>query len=462
MLILLLVHSLLAALLLRALVLGPRPTLWAIGFVLPLSGLVLTVGVAWSWVRLLPVLLALGVALHPERRALSSLPARLSLALLFSWALLVTLLVLGLDAELPVLMAAAERLGWGTAQTSGRHAVQLAVMVGNWLVLPLACLLAPEPTSARAAQSGFLAGCALSVLAGLYQATAQGMGLPWLPVDTELGALLGGHLGVRDQVELFSLGGGVQVARLYGLGGEPKHTAALTVVGVALLLSRLASGSAGRWDRGLLGLLVAGLFLTFSTSGWFALAATCAFFAVLAPVLAPAGALSAGTQRAALALGVVALGLAVGASLLDTDALGDIAGSRIGDRLSGGADTVSRYEPKDAAALRLLADHPRAALTGFGVGGADFFLIDYVHRDGPDQSNTITPTYLGVRLVAELGLVGLLLAGLVLWHVFRATPPAGRLFLGVAGPLALVQPAMALPALLFLAGVAVRPSPARP
>lgn len=62
------VHAAIGVVVVRAVVRGPRELLWLAGFLLPLGGLVVNAGVAWSWTRFLPFILLIGLVGSTGRR----------------------------------------------------------------------------------------------------------------------------------------------------------------------------------------------------------------------------------------------------------------------------------------------------------------------------------------------------------------------------------------------------------
>ncbi|MBT9558638.1 MAG: hypothetical protein IV100_21590 [Myxococcales bacterium] len=459
MLLLYFAHVLIGLALLWSLSRGRRALLTVVGFVMPLSGLVVADGVGWSWLKLLPAFLLVGALVFPGGRPLTTLPGRRALLALALWATAVTAGTRIFDFELEGLMALASQYGWSGAQNEHRHAVQLVVQAGQWLVFALAYRLAASAADGRAAANGFIAGNVLSVVVGIYQAIAQGMDLPWLSVAD--GAALSGHLGTGNLPGNTLALGPLRVARLYGLGGEPKHTAALAVMAIGLLLQRdLADGQGvgpSPHRRPAMLLLVVGVALTLSTSGWLALAALTLGMTGASGVVRFGNALA---RRRVVRLGLN-VGLGVLAVMLLSAQLGEeqrdgLVEYRLTDRLSS-LDRLARFEPKDATAIAFLADRPSVLPFGCGVGGVDFFLLPYNERVDVGPGRMLTPTYFLTRTVGEVGLVGLgLVVGVLLAIIKGSRPGLGGLFVSLA-PLTLVQPILVLTAFLFLAGALVGP-----
>jgi len=454
-----LLHVAIALALLWALSSGRQALLRVTGFVLPLSGLVIASGVGWSWVKVIPGILMVGALVMPGGRDLRALPGRRALVVLACWAVAVTTWFRVFDFELVGLMELASQYGWGPAQNEFRHLVQLVVQVGQWLIFLAAFRLSASASDGRAAADGFIAGNVFSVTVGFYQAAAQGMGLPWL--SSEDGGELSGHLGTAN-LRGNTLGvGPLQLARLYGLGGEPKHTAALAVMAIGLLLQRdlgeSKETSRSRYHRPMLLVLLLGVALTLSTSGWVALVILTVVMTSISSLTRIGNALA---RRQVLRLGVNLL-LGIGAVVLLSTQLGDadregLLENRLANRLSS-IERVARFEPKDATAITLLLDRPWLLVTGCGVGGVDFFALIYNERIDIGPGAMLTPTYFLTRTVSEVGVVGLAMVLSILVAISSRSGREMGSFFAALAPLTLVQPMLALPAFLFLAGTQIGP-----
>jgi hypothetical protein len=163
-----------------------------------------------------------------------------------------------------------------------------------------------------------------------------------------------------------------------------------------------------------LAILAIGVLLTGSTASIVALAAVAAVAAIVPG--------SKGVARRRLL--PLAAAVAVATALAGGEFAGEYFEQRVSARLTGGLETVGRFEPKDAALVAFLADVPTAALTGRGAGGADFRLIDYTDSVFLSYGATITPAYLITRTLGDFGVVGLMLL-VSLWVAWMASTETG-------------------------------------
>ena len=449
-------HALIGIALLFAFAQGKRSILWMSGFLLPLAGLVIFVGVAWNWAKLVPVVLLLAVLLHRRRNPLEELPGIMWLGILLMYALLVTMWFFAVDHAVTDKLEMARALGWGPGQTTYRYAVQGFVYLSSWAMLYVSYALVQSREDLDAAIQGFLWGNIFSLSIGMYQSIAQGMGLPWISYDGQLASMLTGNLGVRSRIALFDLGGGVSISRLYGLGGEPKHTAAFAVMALNIVLARSMFPNQQKDTARMLTFLLLGLVMTLSTSGW---VGALLVSAILLAWSARLGLSRNASGKPARFVLLVAVGTGVLLSLIaviDPSSRERLIESRIQERLDPGLTSAQRHEAKDGAYLTMLREYPERSLVGHGVGGADFFIIEYAPREILKSGGTLTPTYLTTRTLADLGLVGAFLTLWLFWAWIAATPVtasgAGKGFL-LAGSIAVwLQPAVVFSTYLFLVG----------
>ena len=430
-------HAAVAVVVVRAIVRGRTSLLWWCGFLFPLSGLVFSLGVTWSWTRLMPAILLMGLMVHGGRRV------RYGWAVgLVVWAGVWTTAFTLLHPEGWTRVMEAADLGWGPGQTEYRHVAQMMVFSGNILACVFASQLVRTAADRTAGASGLVAGSVASVSVGIWQC----LGLPWLNLGVDASRALNGNLAMREHLTRYDLGP-IEVSRLYGLGGEPKHTAAFCVLAVALVLTR------GDRKRALTVLLV-GLALTFSTSGWVAMLCIGGLMAVTSLKRRGHG------QRLARVAAVIAA--IVAAVFLYDPGKGDvIVTSRMESRLAN-RDTALKHEPKEAAFYGLMMDRPELLLFGLGVGVADFWLLDCVDDISRFKKATVTPTYTLSRTLAELGLVGVCLLGGLIASLVRRVSPEHRPALLATALILPIQPTSLLPAWLFVAStLGTRPTAMR-
>lgn len=434
-----------------SLVRGRHAVMWACGFLAPLGGLSVAAGVNWTWPKMIPLIIGVELTLRGGWRRLRAFPGIAVLGAYLGYVGLVTV-VLGLgDSETAWRIENARSLGWGPAQTTYRQVIQYAVAVSLWSVPALVFAASRDEHAADAAIRGFLYGAVLSVLVGFYQVFAQVAGLPWLDPG-ELSELASGNLGLRDRLQEFAVSADRSVVRLYGLGGEPKHTAAASLIAVAVLFVK--PSLMPRRSLAALAILLVGILLTFSTSGWLALVAVVGLAVFLGRSQ------SNGLTRVGAAVALL-LGMA---SMFSASALQAIVDERVVSRLGGGAYSIFEAEHKDGAYYAFLADRPLRAAIGLGAGAIDFYSVDYVPAHYVRPNSMVTPTYFPSRVGAEGGLMGvLLLAGLArAWsRHLRSAATAWRSALFLTLVLGVLLPFAVLTATLFVLGAICVHAPAR-
>ena len=447
---LLLIHGAIAIAVVRALLLGGRSMLVIAAFLLPLSGLTYSAGVSWNWTRLLGPILAFGMLIHGVLFRTIRLPGLQYIGSFILYGAGLSFYFWQLYPEILPLVERARLIGWGRGQTELRYAVQYLVMVFNWFFLFGGMAFTRSADDRDAAMSAFVSGCILSVVVGLYQAIAQGNGLPWITPTEELA----GFLGSRRVITTYEVAGGLQLTRLFGLGGEPKHTAAFVTLALAFLLASSLYDREFKVSRTKIIVLLLGLMLTLSTSGVLAFIFLCIMMLRSRDLFVTRNAF--GALGAVLLIGVSILAISV---VFGERTTTNLVEDRFSSRLSGGFDTIRRYEGKDAAALELLWDEPERVFFGHGSGGIDFHLIDRVPVVEREKQSMITPTYLLVRVLSEYGLVGLMLLLLMGWswtqRLKSERSAALRVYFVALLLTALVQPTFVYPSVLFLLGTAL-------
>ena len=429
--------------------------LWLCAFLLPLSGFSVFVGVQFSWIRALPVLLALG--LLASRRPLTFRNRRanrwiltfcLYATFLFIWASFVS-------SNTKEMITLAKALGWGRFQTDLRPMVQLVGIASTLLTPVLFAASAKTGSERNAVIRGFVIGCLASVLFGGYQVAAVMFGLPW-PDAGELGATVQGSMGMRETLQEFSISLDTSIPRLFGLGGEPKHTAAFSLLGIVVLLRDTdRSRFSPRFRALAIGILSLGVLLTFSTSGWVGLV-VCLFFVYLRRT-STVGKKS--PSRVWVTIPVMVVIIAV--FLIPSGYRDMIANERLRDRLSGGTTTILSAEVKDGAMLEYAVRHPVDMIFGKGPGCIDFFLIPLVSSTVLRSDSTITPTYMLTRMLGDYGVIGLLLLGRAIWCLWEQSRQSKNGFargvVEIGFIVSLVVPAVAFTSFLTLAMVAQSP-----
>lgn len=354
----LVVQVVLGGLLLAALVWGRDSLLWVSGFLIPLYGMSAFVGVRLTWDKAIPVALAIDLLVRGGAGRALRMPGRLPLFLLLGYTAIISGLVWWLDADAEHWRHVAKGLGWGAGQTDYRYLVQGSVFFQTWIMPVLGFCMVQSRKSFKSASGGFLWGASVSVGAGIYQAFARSLGLPWW--DSAVADVAQGAMGVRERVQQFALGP-ISVDRLYGLGGEPKHTAVLTLVALCLVFALIVQGEKLRARVLVVCLLLVGLLLTFSTSGW---VASLAVFSVVV--------FRGGGKAAGRLVGVVAVLFGVALLLVGPVAMFDLYDQRVSSRLYGEQSALEQ-EHKDGAFFAYVQDHPEKLLVGHGAGGGRLF-----------------------------------------------------------------------------------------
>ncbi|MFN2489074.1 MAG: hypothetical protein ABR529_04950 [Actinomycetota bacterium] len=365
------------------------------------------------------------------------------------WALLVTLWFWLADPLAPQLVKTAQiAFRWKSGQTTFRYAVQLGVLYQILFSSYIAYRLVDSDAAFRAILRGFITGTTASVVLGIYQVAAYRFNWWWI-FSYEEATDLRGNFGMVGGHS--SLVGPLGWLRLSGLGGEPKHTAAFIVIALCAITSLAFAGRVvASWK--IFALLLLGLALTLSTSGWFAFAFAATILAVSgsARFLSPWGTkiLVPAQFAAVLAVGGIAF-----LFILDSQARREIVQTRITERLGGAYASVREFEWKDDALFRFLAENPYQSILGHGMGGVDFYLVRYA-KPYITSNSTPTPTYTLSWLIGDIGVVGtfLLVAMLVVWRNSVRRSLAARLFITAAGSAILIQPAFALGGFMLLAG----------
>jgi len=434
-----LIHTAIALAVIVGLVRGRHQSLYVIGFILPLQGLrVEVLGVGWQWARLLPLLLLLTYIIHPppvaaRRRAFPGGPLMLGL---FMWTLLVSGYFFLFDSETTHLIDQAQRMGWGRAQTTLRHPIQYVVFLSYFGSAYLVAKLVDGQRDLHGIISGFVAGTLISLAFGTYQMVALRTPLPVIEIIHENAII------ERTMNEI----------RLFGLGGEPKHTGASAVLALALLMAIQMAGQRAAAPTWKIVALLGGIALTLSTSSFVGLAL------LLGTVLTLSMLRNEGTAlRRYVFAGMILAGVG---SLFASTEIERVVDERISDRLFQGTDTISKYEPKDGAYVNHVLDEPKYLVAGHGAGGVDFYLVDHFRLDLLPKTTSITPTYTLTKVLSDIGIVGLMLLVLMLltwWRAARANinPSVGATFILIGGLASLVAPYFTFILYLVLAGAFV-------
>lgn len=418
--------------------------LYWFAFLLPLQGLSLSIGVLLSWTRLaLPLSLALMLVARCPARTCGP-PAAVGWAALITYSTINTSLWWISDYADGYHFARARFLGWGIAQAELRYLVQWGSQISTWGLAYTAYLFTDRADDVL---DGIVHGAVANASVGFYQVAAVATGLPWF--DVSASAFLTDEFAKATMMDF----GLLRLPRLHGLAGEPKHAAAQIVLALAVVLARGPAPSRHAGTRSNLATsatLLIGLALTGSTSGLIAL------LGVLVAILLSKGRgwRQSDVLRHAIPLG---LGLVPVFLLFGTDHLAAFLDSRLASRL----EDPLYFEPKDAGLVEMALEQPVAALFGWGAGGADFRLIDFVREDfvyKAGRTGTLTPAYFVTRTIADVGLLGLaILAAIYVRLVSDLSNDASLRRIGIAfGVVVVLAPAtIAATIILALSSLAI-------
>lgn len=371
------------------------------GFLIPLQGLSFHLGVLISWHKIIFPIAVLGLLLGSLRKSdktVPKLPGIRPYLILVAYITTLTLGIWGLEA-LHGGRSSADITGWAALQSDYRYPVQLVSYLFVWGLVLIGVSFTKDRKDFKGLAQGYVAGNVFSICVGFYQMAAKRFSLPWLDY-LEYSRFL-----TEDAVNRSLITGSdgiFEFSRLYGLGGEPKHTAAFAILAIIVLLAQHQSAKTiTRRNLFALGVLFAGILATASTGGWVALAAALVYSLVIAR--------SQSTKRKLAYSAVVTLTLLSAISIFSFQNASDLYDSRIRSRLID-LETIGNYEPKDVAFVRYISDNPQNLILGHGAGGVDFSLRDYVPTHFLEYGGTITPAYFLTRLIGDLGLVGMALA----------------------------------------------------
>jgi hypothetical protein len=235
------------------------------------------------------------------------------------------------------------------------------------------------------------------------------------PLPIEFASAMLGLTGARDAS---FVSGDQMITRMNSLGGEPRDLAAS--LSVALILIQAVALERGIFkNKKMLSVwffLFASLLATFSTQGW-----VMWLFGTGVQWLTSKSRLTSGIALASF----TALFLIGGSLVFPDDGGGwmQILAERTVERTE-----FSTGEDFDQAVFRFLVDQPEYFLFGVGLGNAHLFAYDYLSADALEYAYAGTfQAKTGVlRIVSELGVVGLLLFLAWFRSEFRAISAGAR------------------------------------
>lgn len=374
--------AVLMALTLGAALVRPRWFLFMLGLTIPLMTPRLDVGIGLDWYKIVGPLAILLSVLN-RRGAIGVRKSQASWMLTYAgYALVVTSVWMFVEYSFlqRYRLAAAMEMGGGIAQNMLKMPVQLGSVLGQVSAVLAVPLWANSLRDCRAAIFGVVSGVVLSVAAGL-------AGWALFGVATINISGPGGVVVYNDYT----------LSRLGGLSGEPKFLAVSIAIVLAYALSLDVFSSGQRRVTWAVVLLLGVLFLTVSTSGIGAAAAAIAAVCLLA--LTNPGRGKLGTLVALVACGVIVVtGVGLVSAILE---------NRVVERLFG--DSGDLDQQKDMYVFRIFSDEPANVFFGYGLGGTDLAVIPYVEWIHLKYKRTPTPGVTVVRLLGDLGIIGLVL-----------------------------------------------------
>ncbi|MEY2884041.1 MAG: hypothetical protein RL490_1765 [Pseudomonadota bacterium] len=411
---------------------NPRAALLIVVFMAPWGGLDVDVGLRVTAYQVALAPLCLVMLLRSTQPGWS--PPRLAVGALFLamiahgvvWSLLQT-------AYIPIIRA-------GDSPLRGpviRAVIQIPLYLFNFSPVVLAALLFRSVADVVQAFRIYMAALVVLALIGWLQVVLwYGVGFNPIPVGILNVALGGSEAYIREGQFGFE---NFNIYRMNSFAGEPRNLATALVLGMLVLQALMLALRRPDWR--LVGLWVfffITTLATFSTSGavvWAAGTAALlpAFWVGLIPIRRKVS-----TLFAALALILVPVALGVVAAEASGIPVIDLVAERTFDRIeSNGA-----VEDFDLAISRYLSAHPESIVTGTGLGNAHLYGIPYLDPEHAvyAEGNVFQAKTGVVRIVSELGLIGLALFGL--WYlalVWQMRPVAmAHDDLAVAVPIALL------------------------
>lgn len=418
----------------------PRIFLSLTGFLIPMMSIQLSLGINILFLTLVGPLSLILVLSSPRK---NKRPVRVSAYSRFvTYVVVVSMIWMLLDYIVLHRYAQSEILGLAIAQTKLKLPVQLLGFLCQLSAFWIVPMRARSISDISSATNGFVFGCLSSVSIGLLLSVTTGIGV------------IGRPSGANFQID------GGAVSRIGGLSGEPKHLGAMLVIALTFCVSKYAySRHLKNRTRQLTSItvLAIGLFLTYSTSAWLG-------FAVALVLLVSIGVWtseqkSTSKRRQYLAIIVVLL-VGIGSQ---ANFISNMVQTRITKRVLD-KETSELEESKDNLVWDIYSDRPFFALIGFGMGGTDFEALPYFLNDPKyaahhQYGRPPTPATNGMRLLGDIGIIGLLLLSLAILEISKKLRVAGNHVLamfGISGLAGLMFVSMnAVSAYLFLVGAGV-------
>lgn len=385
----------------------PRAALLTVVFLAPWGGLDVDIGLRVTAYEVALVPLCLVMLLRATQPGWS--PPRLA-----AGALLVAMVVHGVvwsllqTAYIPLIRA-------GDSPLRGpimRAIIQIPFYLFNFSPVVLAAMLLRSAADVMQALRIYMAALVVLGLIGWLQVMLwYGAGYNPIPVGILNVALGGSEAYIREGQFSF---GSLAIYRMNSFAGEPRNLATALVLGMLVLQALLLGVRRPDWRlMGLWGFFFVTTLATFSTSGamvWAAgtVALLPAFWIGRIPIRRKAA-----TLIAAMAYGLLPLVLGVAVAEARGIPVLDLVAERTFDRI----ENNGAVEDFDLAITRYLSAHREAIITGTGLGNAHLYAIPYLEPEHAvyAEGNVFQAKTGVVRIVSELGLIGLALFGL--WYL---------------------------------------------
>jgi len=388
----------------------PERILWLTIFLAPWHGLDVDLGVRITGFRLVAgALVAAGVVrIGLGKQRWPSRPSGM-FWLFAAYGIALSLIQLPRGTE-------AEIAGGVLRGSTPRALIQILLFSVELALIPLVAQMIRSPESVRRAARTYVASCViLSVLGWLQVGTWLSTG--WNPFPIGLVHSLVREGTTESPVALregtFDLHG-TTIVRMNALGGEPKGLGTGLAVGLVLIQASLGTGAIGLSRRVVVTwlFLFASMLATFSTSG-LVLWALGSLMSIMAGVR---------TQSGILRGAVVLVCLPILAAIVVGTAVGSLGVSKGVDWWEVAMErTVERdyIEDFDEAVGAFLIDHPTTAIWGVGLGNIHLYAEDYLpgYASAYASGTAFTAKSGMLRLISELGLIGLLL--FLVWLVLE-------------------------------------------
>ncbi len=224
------------------------------------------------------------------------------------------------------------------------------------------------------------------------------------------------YIGINFEIYKIYLVGGV--VRLAGLGGEPRHFSSLLVVSVMIRVLNNRTNLFIIKNQSLKSLiLLAGLFISFSTSSWLGFLLMLLYFII-----------SSNHKKIIPNIAIAAV-LLLSINSVFSETIYD----KLWGRISNGYSQFAYYAPKDALVIDLLKSNPINLFFGAGSGGADYYIMStgvLANADEKIISTMIMQAALNnerqaslsassfvIRYIGDFGIVGLFLLGMLIFRL---------------------------------------------